>query len=341
MISKLSFATVALCLVTLLMGCTPPTDTANSFLHNIEGGATPWAYAPEGRNSSQFSFALIGDLHSGEREGVFNVAINQLNLLRPDFILSVGDLIDGGTENLDTLGKQYDFFDQRAARATAPLFHVGGNHDLTNVVMRKFWEERYGRRYYHFIYKDVLFLILDSEDYQEERMHEIYLARAAYIEAADGPNPDLAKDMEYMKMPERRTGEISGEQSEYFEKVIADHPEVRWTMLFMHKPVWQREGENGLSRIETALGSRDYTVINGHLHTYSHTIRNNKDYITLATTSGGQNPDSDMAFDHITVVSFMEKEPIIATLRMDGILDKSARIPGATDDMCFQASKCK
>ncbi|HCR54841.1 MAG TPA: hypothetical protein DIW27_10520, partial [Cytophagales bacterium] len=102
-------------------------------------------------NEDQFTFAIVSDLNGGEREGIFEVAIEQLNLLRPQFILSVGDLVNGETDEIQELQQQYDSFDQRAAKAKAPIFHVGGNHDLTSPVMRNFWEERYGRRYYYFI----------------------------------------------------------------------------------------------------------------------------------------------------------------------------------------------
>ena len=157
------------------------------------------------------------------------------------------------------------------SKAKAPFFHIGGNHDLTNPVMRQYWEHRYGRRYYHFVYQHVLFLMMDSEDYNQARMWEIYKARKHALELLDSGKTELAQQTEYFKMPERGTGEISDEQSAYFEQVIAEHPDVRWTFVLMHKPVWMREGKGNLSRIETALGSRNFTVINGHLHKYSYT----------------------------------------------------------------------
>lgn len=61
----------------------------------------------------------------------------------------------------------------------------------------------------------------------------------------------------------------------------------------------------------------------------------------VATTGGGQDAKSDMAFDHVTLVSFNEDGPSIANLRMDGILDKKAKIPLDGEQFCFQASRCK
>ncbi|MBX2945512.1 MAG: metallophosphoesterase [Cyclobacteriaceae bacterium] len=323
----------------VLLSC---AKSPEPFKHEMNpGGTYPWTYKPVGKQTDDFSFAVIGDLHSGEREGIFEIAVEQLNLIRPDFILSVGDLVDGGTEDTVVLKQQFDHFDNRANKLKSPFFHVVGNHDITNLTMRSYWEKRYGKRYYHFIYNDVLFLVLDSEDYSESRMQEIFVARAKAIEVLEGPNPELARQMDYFKMTERATGEIGAEQSAYFEKVIADNPKVRWTFLFMHKPVWKREGDGNLSRIETALGNRNYTVINGHFHEYSHTVKNDKDYIMVATTSGGQNPLSQNAFDHITLITLDSEGPHIANLRLDGILDKTGKIPLGGDSLCFQASRCR
>jgi len=330
-----------LLLAVAIAACQGTGGRPTPFSHNLEAGPTPWSYEPTGKPEGQFTFAIISDLNSGERDGVFEVAMEQVNLLRPEFILSVGDLVNGETSDPVELQKQYDGFDQRAARANAPLFHTGGNHDLTSQAMRDFWTKRYGRRYYHFIYQNVLFLVLDTEDYTDELREKINVARSEAIAILDGPHPEDFPSTAYYKMPERKTGKIEEEQNAYFEKVIAAHPEVRWTFLLMHKPVWKREGEGNLSRMEKALGDRKYTVINGHLHSYSHTERNGHDYITLGTTGGSQNPEDENAFDHITLVSFSGDGPAIANIRMDGLLDKTGKLPLNGDRYCYQASKCK
>jgi len=118
------------------------------FRHDIPGQATPWTHSDFDNGESKFTFALFSDLTGGEREGVFEVAIAQINLLRPELIVNVGDLIEGGTTDREQLTREWDSFDQRAGRARAPVFYTGGNHDLTHPEMWKFWDERYGKRYY-------------------------------------------------------------------------------------------------------------------------------------------------------------------------------------------------
>ena len=146
-------------LIGILAYCSEPTEKP-IFQHEIKDEQTPWSPGNFDVKPNKFTFAMITDLNGGEREGVFSQAVEQLNLFRPEFVVSVGDLIDGGTEDANQLKKEWDSFDERAAKLKSPLFYVGGNHDLTNVEMRKFWSDRFGPRYYHFLYRDVLFLIL-------------------------------------------------------------------------------------------------------------------------------------------------------------------------------------
>lgn len=314
----------------------------SNFQHGFAaGGAVPWLSDQFDNAEDKFTFGIVTDLTGGERPGIFSIAVEQLNMLRPELIVTVGDLVEGNTSIPDSIHKEYESFDARARQAKAPLFHVGGNHDLTDPVMRQVWKDRYGAHYYYFIYKNVLFLMLDTEDHTDARRQEIHEARQAAIKVLDGPEPEKAREMEYFKMPERVTGNIGDEQSAYFTEVIAQHPEVSWTMLFMHKPIWKREGPGSLQRIETALKGRSYTVFNGHVHSYSHTPKDNRDYIMLGTTGGAQGANDPMAFDHVTLVTMTKEGPTLANLRLDGILDKTAHIPLQGDTVCFQASRCK
>lgn len=310
------------------------------FETDLTSAATPWTHDRFDDSPGQFTFAIFSDLTGGEREGVFAVAAAQLALLRPELVVSVGDLIDGPTQDTASLAREWDSFDTRARVIPAPVFYVGGNHDLTGQPLRDVWAGRYGPYYYHFVYKDVLFLILDTEDHTTERMSEILEARTAALQAVDA-GIEGAREMEYFQMPERITGNIGAEQSEYFRQVLAENPDVRWTMLFMHKPVWRDQSDPEFIAIEDALGDRPYTIFNGHLHSMSHTVRRGRDYIMLGTTGGSQNPVDDMAFDHVTMVTMTQEGPSIAHLRLDGILGMDGVIPAGGSGLCLQASACQ
>ncbi len=203
---------------------------------------------------------------------------------------------------------------------------MGGNHDLTGELLREVWQERLGPRYYHFVYKDVLFLVLDTEDNPVERMREIEQARLSAIEIYKTKGEAAFEETEYWSMPERTAGTIGPEQSAYFLQAIGENTDVRWTFLFLHKPAWEREGDEAFAAIEQALADRPYTVFYGHTQFLGHTARNGRDYINLATTGGEQYPEKGRSVDHLTLVT-VDDEVTIALLLMEGILDKTGSLP--------------
>ena len=85
---------------------------------------------------------------------------------------------------------------------------MGGNHDLTGKVLQDAWDERLGRRYYHFRYKDVLFLVLDTEDNTPERVQEIFEMRnhALQVAAEQGGSRTIAAISQYRQKLEAQAG---------------------------------------------------------------------------------------------------------------------------------------
>ena len=300
--------------------------TRTPFSHELTGPALPWTHTRFDTAAGQFTFAVVSDLNGGERPGVFDVATRQLALLRPQLVLSVGDLIDGPTPVDSALIREWDDFDRRANTLHAPFFRVGGNHDLTGDVLRVVWRSRYGPTYYSFVYKNVLFLVLDTEDLSPERAKAIFEARNEAIRVANAGN-NSTDGLAYYQMPERVAGDIGTEQAAYVRGVLAAHPEVRWTFLFFHKPVWRNERDAEFKAIETALANRPYTVFSGHLHSLGRTVRHGRDYFTLGTTGGSQNPRDPMSMDHVTLVTMRANGPSVAHLRMDGILGPDGKLP--------------
>ena len=320
----------------ILAACAAQT----TFEHDIAETARPWDDKSFDDAPGKFTFAVFSDLTGGERERIFDVAVAQLALLRPELILSVGDLIEGASGDPALLHAEWDRFDARASRAKAPVFRVGGNHDLTGPPLQRVWDERYGRRYYHFVYKDVLFLVLDTEDATPGRAQEIYDIRNEGIRVWDEEGYEAYTKTEYARMPERNAGNVTDRQADYFIDVLEAHEDVRWTFLFMHKSPWLRDDLDAFVRIETALADRPYTVFGGHFHAYRHMLRNGRDYIRLATTGGVQLSTTERAVDHVTLVTVDDDGVDIANLLLEGILDKTGHVPLGGDDLCFEARRC-
>jgi len=333
----------ALAALIIAAGCMPANDPGTpdeaKFLAPGFDGAVPWTSDAFDADASRFTFAVHSDLNGGERDRIYEVAIAQLNLLRPAFIINVGDLVEGGTDE-SVVNEQWDWFDERAGRARAPVFYVAGNHDRTGEMMQAIWDRRHGRGYYHFRYKDVLFLVLDTEDNTPERVEEINAMRQVALALMDAGDDEAAMQTEYGRLPERQAGNITEAQSRYMIDAINANPDVRWTFLFMHKSPWLREDLSAFTAIETALADRPYTLFHGHFHTYAYQQRNGNDYIRLATTGGTQSVGGNRSMDHVTLVTVDDNGVDIANLLLEGILDKTGQIPLGGEALCFEAAKC-
>src|SRR5215831_10708800 len=60
--------------------------------------AVPWSEMPRD-DHGPLRFAVIGDRTGVARPGVFAQAMKQIGWLEPDFIIAIGDLIEGYTDD--------------------------------------------------------------------------------------------------------------------------------------------------------------------------------------------------------------------------------------------------
>jgi len=283
----------------LLSGCA--RHHTHEFTHDVTTGVKPWTDLDFKNNPDEFQFVIVSDNSGGSRPGVFIDAVNKINSIQPEFVLSVGDFIEGYTTNKMDLHHMWNHMEAEISGFEMPFFYLPGNHDISNVEMQEVYEERFGCRYYSFIYKNVLFLCLDMQDQQ--------------VQAS------LAG--------ERRSG-MEPEQVDWCLNVLKEHPDVRWTFVLMHQPIWLYENNGqapnatgtGWDKVEEALLDRDFTVFAGHFHRYAKYVRNKKNYYILATTGGVSSLRGAGygEFDHFVWVTMTDGEPKIANLLLDGIV---------------------
>ena len=255
-------------------------------------GPKPWSDKPLLNTPGRFQIAIVTDRTGGHRPGVWMDAVEKLNQLRPEFVVSVGDLIEGYTEDEALVQSQWEEFTGFIDKMQMRFFFVAGNHDLTNPMMHRIWRERFGPEWYSFDYRGVHFLCLNSED------------------------------------PRQR---ISDEQLRFIEEDLEKAKDARWTLVFLHKPLWtyaesalKSNGHDPTNwkRVEKLLVDRPHTVFSGHVHHYVQYERNGRHYYSLATTGGGSRlRGADYGeFDHITWLTMEDDGPHTVNLRLDGIL---------------------
>ncbi len=291
-------------------------------------GAKPWTSENFKNRPENFQFAVIGDRTGGADErGIFVRAMDQINLLQPEFVVNVGDLIEGYSEDKAKLNAEWDLVDEAVWTLEMPFFRVVGNHDLGNDIMTQMWHERYGPTYYHFVYRDTLFLILNSEDPSnpvpddiEERTEIYYKLRVEDPEAAQAMLEEFMQSLASYVVP----ANFSDEQVAYFERALAQNPDVRWTFVFLHQPAWENPSE-GFLAIEELLQDRDYTFFAGHLHYYDFDKRFGREYITMGPAGASWHKDGPGNVDHIHWVTMTKDGPEIAKITLDGIYDRQGR----------------
>ena len=260
-------------------------------LPNLKG-PHPWSDKPVLDDPSRFHIAIMTDRTGGHRPGVWMQAVEGLNLLRPDFVMSVGDLIEGYTEDESRVQKEWKEFLGFIDRLQMRFFFVAGNHDVTNPMMHKVWREHFGPEWYSFDYKGVHFICLCSED------------------------------------PNFRIGD---EQLAWLKQDLNKSRDARWTLVFLHKPLWfisERYQSFGIfdktqwPAVEKLLHGRKHTVFAGHSHHYAQFHRNGATYYQLATTGGGSRlrgvPYGE--FDHIMWLTMEPEGPYVVNLLLDGIV---------------------
>ena len=260
-------------------------------LPKIEG-PTPWSDAPVLNDPERFQIAIMTDRTGGHRPGIWMKGVRAVNLLRPEFVVSVGDLIEGYTEDRDRVEAEWKEFLGFIDQMEMKFFFVAGNHDVTNPMMHDIWRKHFGPEWYSFDYKDVHFVCLASED----------------------PLSSLSK-----------------KQLAWVEDDLKQHEDARWTLVFLHKPLWAESERKkaagnhdgtGWPELEKMLDSRPHTCFAGHVHHYVQYDRHGKKYYHLATTGGGSRlrGTSYGEFDHFMWLTMEKDGPHIANLTLDGVL---------------------
>lgn len=103
--------------------------------------------------SDKYKFVILGDNRDGY--DTFEEIIDQVNAIRPVFVINNGDLVFSGKPN------QYRLFDKAVGKFEVPMFTTLGNHDIRGKG-RQIYIKLYGPEYYFFEFGDSYFVFLDS-----------------------------------------------------------------------------------------------------------------------------------------------------------------------------------
>lgn len=259
-------------------------DVFAQFKHELRG-STPWTAVPN-IQENDFRFVVIGDLTGGEEPGKFDVAIQRINELSPDFVITVGDLIEGYTYDRNEILRQWEAVQTSVEKLEMPFFFVPGNHDITNAMMMEVWKEKFGHDHYTFKAGETLFLILNVYDPENDGFSQ-----------------------EQQQMVEKSLEQLSKE-----------HP----VFVVLHDPLWNliEKEFSGAKKISELLQDYNVTWFCGHEHRYWFRNYNAHPHYMLAGLASSyhkQDPKLGL-FQNLMQVSVKEKQIRISNLHLDGLL---------------------
>jgi len=346
---RLILTAFAILLLAPTTGCVTQDRAAEASQFTYEtqrlDGAKPWTDKAFQNNPGKFQFVIIGDRTGGANAlKTFQLAMPQINLLQPEFVINVGDLIEGYSDQAAELNNEWNEADSFLNVLDMPFFKTPGNHDIANETARKVWLDRYGATYYSFVYKNVLFMVLDTE-YKRPAPPPDMKEKIELYNRLQTEDPAKAQAMleEFMSDESVVAGlgtsvEFSPEQLTWFSQALADHPDVRWTFLFMHEPCWENPSDT-FKQIQAMLKGRKHTIFAGHLHYYDYDNIDGYEYITMGPAGASFHHEGPGNVDHIMWVTMAGDSPQLGNIALKGIFDRKGLDPsmfGAYDRKGFK-----
>ncbi len=209
-------------------------------------------------NAQQFRFVVLGDSQF-ENPEVFKKVVSETELLKPAFVLHVGDMIHGYTYDEKTAEQQWKRFKKQISPLTMPFYPTPGNHDVTTKEIQPAYIKTWGKDklYYSFNYKNSHFIVLN-----------VFL------------------DQQFDTIPEN--------ELEWLKKDLEKNKSVENIFLTMHSPLYMNS-KYDWKPIQKLLEKYNVKAIfSGHYHIYDYRKIGKISYFNL-NSSGRMNIDDFFA----------------------------------------------
>jgi len=229
-----------------------------------------------------FRFVVLGDRTGRTEAGAWANAVADVNRLRPDFVMTVGDFIDGFADDTDALRAEWEEFESVNAALDAPMFFCPGNHDVGTPKARGLYMSRHGvgrSGYYTVNYRQCRFIVIDT---------------IALLDDTDDA------------------------QWKWLARELAPDGDVRHVFIFGHHPLFNfPEWE----RFREMLGGCPVTCFFGHDHALSYGLEDGVPcYVLGPTGAAGGGPQATGRFQSFLHVSVGSGKPTVAVIPLGEIL---------------------
>lgn len=195
--------------------------------------------------------AILGDRTGGHTPGVYGEIVAEIERLRPDLVLTVGDMIEGYTTDTAQMSAEWQEYLDIVAQLSAPIYYTAGNHDITTDEMVPHYRKFIGEPYYSFTHRGVHFVMMDN----------------SRIENSD---------------------DFSSQQLAWLINDLEKNSESLYTIVFHHKPFWIGTLARGKADTLHAIFARFGVdaVFTGHFHRYFAATYDGIDYTSIGSSGG-------------------------------------------------------
>lgn len=277
---------------------------------------------PLPRDEPAFSFVIYGDRTGGPAEGieVLAQAVEDTNLLDPDLVMTVGDLVEGYNQTPEWL-QQMEEYRGVMAKLNMPWYPVAGNHDIywpgdspPPGHHERDYEAHFGPLWYWFGHKNAAFIVLYSDEGDAVNNTKNFRGAA--------------------------NTQMSPEQLAWLRQTLTETTDYDHVFVFLHHPRWDSDrypDSNWHEVHETLAAAGNVTAaFAGHIHRQSfHGIKDGISYYTLATTGGAapMNLPGSGWLHHLDQVVVRKDQIEVATIPIGAVLDPEVITPALLADI--------